>query len=605
MHDCPTCGQPTPAGNYCVRCGAPQDLRLGRSRQRRQFAAAPRERRNAPWLVSTLFPQLPRHSERHFHIALAGGAALVIALGVLRLFAIALIGAALLMPLLTALYFYDVDIYEGEPRWASAWTLAWGTLAGVLVGMLANALAPSGSALIDKASTAHLVVGGVLLPLLGVGAALAGPIVLLRDGRFNETLDGASFGAVTAAAFAAAQAVVVGGGVLGSGLRAAGSAAPWVARLVTIAIASPVLSMTAVGSAGAALWLRYRAPVSDRRALGLLGVPAIAVGLAGALVVAGAVAETFTAAGTWLAWLIVLDLLGLVLLRRAVHVGLLEEASEADVGPPVRCANCGATGPSHTFCANCGVALKALPKVRRGGSPGLPAPARGSFAGRLEAELRGRRSGRRRLIAYGSSLAAVVAVGGAVAALAAPPPRRPRCARARQCGRPPIEPRPASAFTGYQSWHSPALGYSLRFTAADWTIASDTSTEVVLQARDGLGLLTVDAARGAAITPAALIGRQRSSLQGQLLGLVLDTNQADQLLGAGVGLAAGPGSVYTATIASPQGPEAPVSVAIMAAGEGNLTISAVVVAPAENLDQKGTVFARADDVINSIRWPGR
>ncbi|MBV9473126.1 MAG: hypothetical protein JO206_09155, partial [Solirubrobacterales bacterium] len=115
MHDCPTCGQPTPAGNYCVRCGAPQDLRLGRSRQRRQFAAAPRERRNAPWLVSTLFPQLPRHSERHFHIALAGGAALVIALGVLRLFAIALIGAALLMPLLTALYFYDVDIYEGEP----------------------------------------------------------------------------------------------------------------------------------------------------------------------------------------------------------------------------------------------------------------------------------------------------------------------------------------------------------------------------------------------------------------------------------------------------------------------------------------------------------
>ena len=32
------------------------------------------------------------------------------------------------MPLLTVLYFYDVDIYEGEPAWASAWTLGWGPL---------------------------------------------------------------------------------------------------------------------------------------------------------------------------------------------------------------------------------------------------------------------------------------------------------------------------------------------------------------------------------------------------------------------------------------------------------------------------------------------
>jgi predicted RNA-binding Zn-ribbon protein involved in translation (DUF1610 family) len=54
----------------------------------------------------------------------------------------------------------------------------------------------------------------------------------------------------------------------------------------------------------------------------------------------------------------------IVLLRRAIHVGLLEEALEGPIGPEFTCPNCGHQTARHTFCTNCGVSLQALPKAR-------------------------------------------------------------------------------------------------------------------------------------------------------------------------------------------------------------------------------------------------
>jgi hypothetical protein len=596
VNNCPTCGLPTPEGNFCVRCGAPLDHGLAHARHRQEFAAAPRERRYAPWLVSTLFPQLPRHSERHFHIALAVGAALVIVLGAARLFPVGLISAAILMPLLTLLYFYDVDIYEGEPAWAAAWTVVWGGLAGVGFGLLAHALAPSGTALIDKGSTSHVIVGGIVLPGLGVLVMLAGPLMLLERRRFNQVLDGASFGAATAATFAAAQAIVVGVDVLKGGLRPPGAAAPWIERLVGLAVATPVLSMSAVGAATAAVWLRYRAPVQDRGALGVLGQPVVAVPLAGLLVIAGAIGETFMAAGTWLAYLVALDLIGLVLLRRALHVGLLEEAAEGEIGPPIRCVNCQAMTPVHTFCNNCGIALKALPKVR----PTEEAVSAGESGGRLAAELAGRRSGHRRLLAYGAALAAVVGVAFAVGALAARRGQVARCKHGSLCGNPPLAPRIAFAFPGYTIWRSTGLGFSLRYPSNQWSVSSQDANDLALQFSDG-SVLIINAASSSSDGPAALIAAKLSSLRGQLLGLAADSNIADQLLGTNVGFIPGPGGVYTATITTPQGPQTPVHVALLAATNAGVSIVATVVTP-NNLGPGSAIAQGADDIINSIDY---
>jgi ribosomal protein L32 len=593
MRECPTCHEQTPEGHFCVRCGAPLDQELDASRHRTQFAAAPGENRYAPWVISTLFPHLPRHSERHFRFALILGAAAVIVLGVLRLFPIALITAAALMPLLTVLYFYDVDIYEGEPAWSTAFSLVWGAVMGVGVGLLAKAVAPTGTSLINKGSTAHVVTGGVLIPALGVLVMLVGPLVLLGYRRHDETLDGATFGAATAATFSAAEAIVVGVDVLKGGVRPAGAILPWLERLVAIAIATPVLSMAAIGSATAALWLRYRAPIKDRGALGAVGHPALAIPLAALLVIAGAIGETFMPTGVWLIWLVVLDLVALVLLRRAIHVGLLEESAEREIGPEIKCANCGETTASHTFCGNCGIALEALPKAEQ----------RGSFAGRLGGQEH-RRSGGRRLIAYGAALAAFIGVAFVVAILAAPGPVKPTCPPGVPCGAPPVAPRATPTFPGYTPWTSTGLGYTLRYTSNDFSVANQNADALELQAADGFSVMIIEGAPTSQATPSELINARLSNLKGELLGLTSDPSPGDQVLGPQVGLTPGVGGVYTATVTSPQGPQAPVSIAIMAATNGTVTIAVTLITPGDDQNDKLEVSKIADDVVDSIQWAG-
>lgn len=598
MTDCPTCGHPTPEGIFCVRCGAPLQEGLAHSRGRSQYAAAPRQHRAAPWLVSTLFPQLPRHSERHFRVALALGAGLVVVLAAERLFAVAMISAALLMPIMTLLYFYDVDVYRDDPAWAIAWTVGWGAVTGVAVGFLARALAPTGAALIDKSSTQQVLIGGLVVPAIGVAVMLAGPLVLLPYRRYNDTLDGATFGSASAATFAAAEVIVIGAGVLSSGLRPPGAAAPWVARLLALAVATPVLSMSAIGFTAAALWLRYRAPAGDRNALGVLGRPEAAVGVALAFVVAGAVSETFMPVGVWLAWLAVLDLVALVALRQALHIGLLEEAGEREIGPEIRCANCGHETAEHTFCGHCGIALRALPNARESQDA---APARrGTFTGRLA----GRGGGAVRVLA--ASLLIVGGAGGAVVAVivVTPAPRQPRCHRGVPCASPPLARAVAVPFSGYTGWQSTGTGYSLRYQTRSWSIASQSADDLVLQAADGISQIALHGVPASQATPAQLIAARRSALGSVLLGLSPDTNSADQILGTNVGLVPGPGDVYRATTNLPQAPAGPVSVALLAARSGPVAIVATIITPANNIGDQSAVFGQADDILNSIQFTG-
>jgi hypothetical protein len=88
----------------------------------------------------------------------------------------------------------------------------------------------------------------------------------------------------------------------------------------------------------------------------------VAIALAGILLVAGALAGYLPGSIPGLAVRLGLAAVALIWLRRTLHLGLLEEAFEGDIGEPITCANCGARTPRHTFCGNCGIALHALPR---------------------------------------------------------------------------------------------------------------------------------------------------------------------------------------------------------------------------------------------------
>ena len=273
---------------FCVRCGYPFDEdAVPANRSGRQFAAAPGERAWSLHVVSSLFPQLPDADMTYFGIALALGFATIVGLALGGLYPVALTVAVALIPLLVLLYLYAVDVYEDESPLVVGLTMGWGAVAGVVLGLLLqNVGTPLGPPGFDLLGESDSLVRVVVFPLAGLVLALVPLLFLLRYPRFNDVLDGTTFGAAVAVTLIGAQTLVQAWPLVSGGLRPAGDAVPWIVRLVEIGILIPIIWAGVIGAAAAALWLRYRAPVRDHHKLGPLGSPPLALLVAAAFLVA-------------------------------------------------------------------------------------------------------------------------------------------------------------------------------------------------------------------------------------------------------------------------------------------------------------------------------
>jgi len=363
---CDDCGQEVPEGNFCIRCGNSLSEEVAR---KRRFSAAPNEGLNRPSIVSSIFPQLPKAGMDTFRAALLIGVSAVVVLALFRMFPLAVIASAVLTPLLVVLYLYDVDVYEDEPLSVIGFTMAWGVAAGIVAGIIAKALVPAGAGFLNESTGSTALLRGVVMPVISVALMLIGPLILLPRKSFNDVLDGATFGGASAVCFAGASLIVSSFSFLSSvGLRPVGSITPWIIRLLELAVAAPVLAAAVISAAAGAFWLRYRAPVRDRNALGALGSPFMAVIAACLVLIAAAMAQLFLANILALVAYVILDVVALLWLRRVLNLGLLQEAAEIETGADITCANCGLQTPRHSFCINCGISLMALPKPRAPGS---------------------------------------------------------------------------------------------------------------------------------------------------------------------------------------------------------------------------------------------
>jgi hypothetical protein len=581
--NCPSCGRENPPAVHCAYCGALLHPPAGG--RERGFAAAPHQHLRAPAVVATLFPHLPLRGDFTFRVLLAAGCALIASLALAGLFPVALIAAAVVVPVLVILYFREVDLYEQEPLRVLALTVLWGAAAGLGVGFLHDAVENAGAVLAPQTSGHAVLWDGILLPLIGVAVVLGGPLVLLRHRSFNDVLDGVTFGGAAAVTFAGAALLTHSSTFLAAGLAPAGLVAPWTLRLLTLGIAVPVLDAAALGAAAGSFWLRYRSSPAERARHGWLGRPALAVAGAGVLLVGSALLQLYLDPWAALAAVAALAGVGLVWLRALIHVGLLEERGESERTPLTACPNCHRVVFGAAFCSYCGVAVRALPKHGR------------AHEGH----------NRRALIArFTLALAAIVGAALIAIAVAEPAPYRPSCPVPQTgCatplrvtgiggpGRP--EPRP-------RTWQG-LDGARVTYDARLWSVQASKPRDLDIAYQDRLELT---------IQPQAIAGRSDEQLLEDQLSFLrsrypdLQLDGAHPLASVDVGAVSGIGGLYAGHDAIDG---SPVEVLIEVATKDGVNV--VVSAWTSEQAQTSTIGAatafdvltQADVVLESFEWP--
>jgi hypothetical protein len=514
-----------------------------------------------------------------FRALLAAGAVLIAALALAGLFPVALITAAIVVPLLVVLYLVEVDLYEDEPWRVMAFTVAWGIAAGIGVGFLSEAVRQDGATLLPQTTSHAVVWNGVLIPLIGFALVMAGPLVLLRSRRFDDVLDGVTFGGACAVVFAGAELLTHSSTFLAAGFEPPGLVTPWVVRLLTLGIAVPVLAAAAVGAATGAVWLRFRAPQRDRDRLGAFGHPLVAVPLAAGMLVGAALLQLYLGRWAALLALVALDVAALAWLRQLIHLGLLEEAATIEVGPPQRCANCGHETPRHTFCRHCGVALRALPKA------GEHRP----------------RAWTRTAVRFAVGLTVLVGLAAIVMAAVQPGGVGARCPAGQVCVNPPRSPGTATPTT-LQMWRS-ALGVSLSYDPGAWHVDTRGANRLALIHGDDLALV-IDVSPLTS-TPERLLASSLDDLRGRYRDLELDADPSHQPSSPALGSVPALGAAF----AGHDEDGNPVEALVEAATARDLAVVVTAWTSRQahtsriGLGTPFDVLQSADVVLQSLHWP--
>ena len=538
---------------------------------------------------------------RSFHAALLAASAFVVVLCLLHLFPLALVAAAVAVPILFLLYLWDVDVYEDAPLVVVAFTVVWGIVAGIALGYAAKNVSSHASILQSGPSTHDVVWLGVILPCAALALMAAGPLVLLPYRKFNDLLDGATFGACCGATLVAAEAITNSASFLHLGFKPAGNAELWIARLLTLGVATPVLAAGAGAAVTGSFWLRFRCPAPDRSVLGPVGSPFVSVPLAAAALAGAAIAALYLDVWVTLAITAALGAAALVWLRRMIHVGLREESNEKPIGAPIECPSCDHETPSHTFCGHCGVALRALPKDAAPHGEATPGRTRLGLGAKLAV--------------FGGIAAAAVALAAIAIAVTRPAAPKPACAPGVPCGVPPpgipvAAPQlVAGVFRSGSTWTS-NLGVGLRY-GDNWKVEQSGDRSLVIQAtaEDNVFVVVAVVVFPSSVTPRR--GDQEPGLEprrrvprrrARLLGRPTRFSRPSS------GFVHATAETYSATIDQPPSPDTEVELAFEAASHGHVTVVVAGVTNEEPHSKSASApfpsFQLVDLLLDDLQWPG-
>jgi RsiW-degrading membrane proteinase PrsW (M82 family) len=449
-----------PGARFDPVTGAELSAGAGAGGERRQsYALQPGEPVASFNLVTSLMPLASGTAPQTYRWALGVGLLIPVVAGALGFLAFAFVAAAIVVPAIYVVYLYDVNQWEDEPL--GVVLLAMGAAAVLAVGFTflwhAGILDSNISSMSFNGNDAggirwsNLLVLVLLVPIVSEVLKEVGPLLLASRPKFDDMIDGLTFGVASGAAFAAAETIVVNRGLFGDfGRIDSPNAGFWVSLILSAAIVKPIVYGAATGIAVASY---------SGLGAGYDGFkPAYFRGLAEALIAniafqAGlffaARLEGTTGAVVGLVWGALIAVALVVRLRYLLHFAVMEAALEAAAtgGELKDTAHGTAYCPScempllhgANFCVACGTSVRAGSKVTRvrnrvddtapvldeKGEPVAPAPVKPSL--RPTPEGVAPQDNKRTAIVVGAVAATIVVAGviGQAAAAAAADESKP------------------------------------------------------------------------------------------------------------------------------------------------------------------------------------
>ena len=380
---CDRCGSNNPeSALFCFRCG--QALRAGVRGRADRYAVQTAESVSQFALISTVLPHTNRKVANGYRWALLAGGTLVLLAAAAGLVSLAVVGAALLVPIVYLIYLYDVNLWEDSPI---------SVVAGVFIftGLLSAVISLAFFHWVFDAQFTALrtVVGGrgagfslppgpfllfsVVLPVLALIAMNIGPLWLASRPRFDDMIDGLTFGVAAGTAYAAVETLVAFSDILG-GDRVTEGLAVWVPTVVNLMILKPLLYGCAAGIAVAVF--SGRGEGFDGFTSRFLANFSVSAATLIAYWVGVRLLSYLPLDQLWVAiWGTILLALLVVRVRVLLHAALLEAALEqATAGQRPKeatteggdCPECGmALLPDALFCVACGSSVRATSTTAR------------------------------------------------------------------------------------------------------------------------------------------------------------------------------------------------------------------------------------------------
>jgi hypothetical protein len=373
--DCPRCSAQLPeVAHFCHACG--QDLRSGDAARRRSFAARPDEPVASFALISSIMPRGSGQRPQTYRIALTIALAVALVAAIFGAMPIAVLVAAFAVPIVYIVYIYDVNLWEDEPipvtglafaltgALALVWTLVWTRLRGP-VGFAT----PTYEGAVSSApALGTFLLVAVLVPVVGEAIRQVGPVLLASRPRFDDLMDGLTFGVISGVAYACFDTLVRHWALLTGGVQNADPGL-WVSLIFLEGFVKPLLIGTATGIACAefsGLGRGYDG-FTGRYVRGL----ATAV-LANIAYQAGVYLFSFVGNATLgvllsIAWGLLILAILILRVRNVLHTGLMEAALErsardggvGETGELAFCAQCEMPLLEHAaFCNACGTAVR-------------------------------------------------------------------------------------------------------------------------------------------------------------------------------------------------------------------------------------------------------